>query len=266
VAPTVLWELGAEVIPLGVAPDGLNINQDCGTVTPAAMQREVVARGADIGIALDGDADRLLIADERGRLLDGDQLMALIAASWHAAGKVTGDGIVATVMSNLGLERHLQGLGLALHRTAVGDRYVVERMREGGCNIGGEQSGHIILSNHSTTGDGLIAALQILATLVERQRPASVTCNVFAAIPQLLRNVRFGTGAPLEAAAVKAAIGAAEARLGKGGRLLIRKSGTEPLIRVMAEGEDEALVAAIVDEICAAIRTASPTEQSRAAE
>jgi phosphoglucosamine mutase len=266
VAPTVLWELGAEVIPLGVAPDGLNINQDCGTVTPAAMQREVVARGADIGIALDGDADRLLIADERGRLLDGDQLMALIAASWHAAGKVTGDGIVATVMSNLGLERHLQGLGLALHRTAVGDRYVVERMREGGCNIGGEQSGHIILSNHSTTGDGLIAALQILATLVERQRPASVTCNVFAAIPQLLRNVRFGTGAPLEAAAVKAAIGAAEARLGKSGRLLIRKSGTEPLIRVMAEGEDEALVAAIVDEICAAIRTASPTEQSRAAE
>jgi phosphoglucosamine mutase len=266
VAPTVLWELGAEVIPLGVAPDGLNINQDCGTVATAAMQREVVARGADIGIALDGDADRLLIADERGRLVDGDQLMALIATSWHAAGKVTGDGIVATVMSNLGLERHLQGLGLVLHRTAVGDRYVVERMREGGCNIGGEQSGHIILSNHSTTGDGLIAALQILATLVERQHPASATCNVFAAIPQRLQSVRFGTGAPLEAASVKAAIGAAQTRLGKGGRLLIRKSGTEPLIRVMAEGEDETLVAAIVDEICAAIRTASPPELSRAAE
>jgi phosphoglucosamine mutase len=266
VAPTVLWELGAEVIPLGVAPDGLNINQDCGTVATAAMQREVVARGADIGIALDGDADRLLIADERGRLVDGDQLMALIATSWHAAGKVTGDGIVATVMSNLGLERHLQGLGLVLHRTAVGDRYVVERMREGGCNIGGEQSGHIILSNHSTTGDGLIAALQILATLVERQHPASATCNVFTAIPQRLQSVRFGTGAPLEAASVKTAIGAAQTRLGKGGRLLIRKSGTEPLIRVMAEGEDEALVAAVVDEICAAIRTASPTEQSRAAE
>jgi phosphoglucosamine mutase len=266
VAPTVLWELGAEVIPLGVAPDGLNINQDCGTVATAAMQREVVARGADIGIALDGDADRLLIADERGRLVDGDQLMALIATSWHAAGKVTGDGIVATVMSNLGLERHLQGLGLVLHRTAVGDRYVVERMREGGCNIGGEQSGHIILSNHSTTGDGLIAALQILATLVERQHPASATCNVFTAIPQRLQSVRFGTGAPLEAASVKAAIGAAQTRLGKGGRLLIRKSGTEPLIRVMAEGEDETLVAAIVDEICAAIRTASPPELSRAAE
>ena len=267
VAPTVLWELGAEVIPLGVAPDGLNINQDCGTVATAPMQREVVARGADIGIALDGDADRLLIADERGRLVDGDQLMALIAASWHAAGKMTGGGVVATVMSNLGLERHLQERGLALHRTVVGDRYVVEQMREMGCNIGGEQSGHIILSNHSTTGDGLIAALQILATLVERQHPASVTCNVFAAIPQRLRSVRFGAGVPLESASVKTAIGAAERRLGKAGRLLIRKSGTERLIRVMAEGEDETLVAAIVDEICAAIRAASPPpDESRAAE
>src|SRR6266849_6411128 len=223
VAPTVLWELGADVIPLGVTPDGLNINHECGTVGPAAMQREVVARGADIGIALDGDADRLLIADEHGRLLDGDQLMALIAGSWHAAGKVTGNGIVATVMSNLGLERHLQELGLTLHRTVVGDRYVVEQMRARGCNIGGEQSGHIILSNHSTTGDGLIAALQVLATLVERQRPASVTCNVFTAVPQLLKNVHFGAGAPLETPAVKTAIAAAEARLGKEGRLLIRK-------------------------------------------
>jgi phosphoglucosamine mutase len=266
VAPTVLWELGAEVISLGVAPDGLNINEDCGTVATAAMQREVVARGADIGIALDGDADRLLIADEQGRLLDGDQLMALIATSWHRAGKVTGAGIVATVMSNLGLERHIQGLGLDLHRTAVGDRYVVEQMRETGCNIGGEQSGHIILSNHSTTGDGLIAALQILATLVESEQPASVTCNVFPAIPQLLKNVRFGPGAPLEAAPVKAAISAAEKRLGKAGRLVIRKSGTERLIRVMAEGEDESLVAAIVDEICAAIAAASPAVKTQAAE
>jgi phosphoglucosamine mutase len=267
VAPTVLWELGAEVIPLGVSPDGLNINHECGTVSPAAMQREVVARGADIGIALDGDADRLLIADESGRLLDGDQLMALIAGSWHAAGKVTGGGIVATVMSNLGLERHLQGLGLNLHRTAVGDRYVVEQMRERGCNIGGEQSGHIILSNHSTTGDGLIAALQVLATLVERQLPASATCNVFTAIPQLLKNVRFGAGAPLEAAPVVAAIADAEQRLGAAGRLLIRKSGTERLIRVMAEGEDEALVTAIVDQICAAIHQVSPPlDKSQAAE
>jgi phosphoglucosamine mutase len=266
VAPTVLWELGAEVIPLGVAPDGLNINKDCGTVTTAAMQREVVARGADIGIALDGDADRLLVADEQGRLLDGDQLMALIATSWHRADKVTGGGVVATVMSNLGLERYIQNLGLDFHRTVVGDRYVVEQMRETGCNIGGEQSGHIILSNHSTTGDGLIAALQILATLVESEQSASEICNVFTAVPQLLKNVRFGPGAPLEAAAVKAAISAAEHRLGRAGRLLIRRSGTERLIRVMAEGEDEALIAAIVDEICAAIAAASPPTKSHAAE
>jgi phosphoglucosamine mutase len=266
VAPTVLWELGAEVIPLGVAPDGLNINKDCGTVTTAAMQREVVARGADIGIALDGDADRLLVADEQGRLLDGDQLMALIATSWHRAGKVTGGGVVATVMSNLGLERYIQDLGLDFHRTVVGDRYVVEQMRETGCNIGGEQSGHIILSNHSTTGDGLIAALQILATLVESEQSASEICNVFTAVPQLLKNVRFGPGAPLEATAVKAAINAAEHRLGRAGRLLIRKSGTERLIRVMAEGEDDVLIAAIVDEICAAIVAASPPTKSHAAE
>jgi phosphoglucosamine mutase len=257
VAPTVLWELGAEVIPLGVTPDGLNINHDCGTQSPATMQQAVVAHGADIGLALDGDADRLIIADEHGNLLDGDQLMALIATSLHSAGKLTGGGVVATVMSNLGLERHLQSNGLALHRTAVGDRYVVERMRQQGCNIGGEQSGHIILSDHSTTGDGLIAALQVLAALVERDEPASVTCSIFKPIPQLLKNVRYGNGAPLEAAAVKAVIAAAEKRLGKAGRLLIRKSGTEPLIRVMAEGEDEALVAAIVDEICAAITAVS---------
>jgi phosphoglucosamine mutase len=192
--------------------------------------------------------------------------MALITTSWHRADKVTGGGIVATVMSNLGLERYIQNLGLDFHRTVVGDRYVVEQMRETGCNIGGEQSGHIILSNHSTTGDGLIAALQILATLVESEKPASEICKVFTAIPQLLKNVRFGPGAPLDAAAVKAAISAAEKRLGKGGRLLIRNSGTERLIRVMAEGEDEALIAAIVDEVCDAIAAASPPTKSHAAE
>jgi phosphoglucosamine mutase len=257
VAPTVLWELGAEVVPLGVTPDGLNINNGCGTQAPQAMQQAVVAHGADIGLALDGDADRLIISDEHGNLLDGDQLMALIATSLHGAGKLTGGGIVATVMSNLGLERHLQGNGLELHRTAVGDRYVVERMRQQGCNIGGEQSGHIILSDHSTTGDGLIAALQVLAALVERDQPASEACSVFTPIPQLLKNVRYGEGAPLEAAPVKALIAASEKRLGRTGRLLIRKSGTEPLIRVMAEGEDEDLIAAIVDEICAAITAVS---------
>jgi phosphoglucosamine mutase len=257
VAPTVLWELGAEVVPLGVTPDGLNINNGCGTQAPAAMQQAVVAHGADIGLALDGDADRLIVADEHGNLLDGDQLMALIATSLHGAGKLTGGGVVATVMSNLGLERHLQGNGLELHRTSVGDRYVVERMRQQGCNIGGEQSGHIILSDHSTTGDGLIAALQVLAALVERDQPASVVCGVFTPIPQLLKNVRYGEGAPLEASAVKTIIAASEKRLGRAGRLLIRKSGTEPLIRVMAEGEDEGLIAAIVDEICAAITAVS---------
>ncbi|HZS82318.1 MAG TPA: phosphoglucosamine mutase [Stellaceae bacterium] len=268
VAPTVLWELGAEVFPLGVSPDGLNINRDCGTMSTKAMQQEVMARRADIGLALDGDADRLLVADERGRLIDGDQLMALIATAWHREGRVAGGGIVATVMSNLGLERHLQGHGLALYRTAVGDRYVVERMRAEGCNIGGEQSGHIILSDHSTTGDGLIAALQILAALVERGESASRACRVFAPVPQLLKNVRFGNGAaPLEHSSVKKAVAAAEKRLGGGGRLLIRKSGTEPLIRVMAEGEDEALVAEVVAELCAAIRAASSDSgDSQAAE
>jgi phosphoglucosamine mutase len=268
VAPALLWELGADVIPLGVTPDGFNINDGCGTMSPEAMQREVVARGADVGIALDGDADRVLVADEHGTLIDGDQLMALIAGQWHGTSRLSGGGIVATVMSNLGLERHMQGLGLTLHRTAVGDRYVVERMRALGCNIGGEQSGHIILNEHSTTGDGLIAALQVLATLVERQQPASKVCGVFTAIPQLLRNVRFGGGAPLEASAVRKVVAAAEARLGTSGRLLIRKSGTEPLIRVMAEGEDEALVATIVDEICAAIVAVSgaPAASSAAAE
>jgi phosphoglucosamine mutase len=257
VAPTVLWELGAEVFPIGVAPDGTNINRDCGTMSTHAMQQEVIARRADLGIALDGDADRLLVSDERGRIIDGDQLMALIATQWHREGRLSGNGIVATVMSNLGLERQLKSHGLTLHRSAVGDRYVVEKMRGEGCNIGGEQSGHIILSDHSTTGDGLMAALQVVAALVEGSRPASETCSVFAPVPQLLKNVRYAGGAPLEQNSVKEAIGAAEQRLGTSGRLLIRKSGTEPLIRVMAEGEDEALVTAVVDEVCAAIRTAA---------
>jgi phosphoglucosamine mutase len=253
VAPTVLWELGAEVIPLGVSPDGLNINRDCGTMSTAAMQRAVVEHGADLGIALDGDADRLLVADESGRILDGDQLMALIALKWHEANRLDGGGLVATVMSNLGLERHLAQHRVTLHRTAVGDRYVVEAMRRLGSNLGGEQSGHIILGDYSTTGDGLMVALQVLAAIVETGAPASRVCNIFTPVPQLLKNVRFAGGAPLETAAVKQAISAGERRLGKKGRLVVRKSGTEPLIRIMAEGEDERLVATIVDEIAAAV-------------
>ena len=253
VAPTVLWELGAEVIPLGVSPDGLNINRDSGTMATAAMQRAVVEHGADLGIALDGDADRLLVADESGRLLDGDQVMALIALNWHRAQRLDGGGVVATVMSNLGLERHLGEQNITLHRTAVGDRYVVEAMRRLGSNLGGEQSGHIILGDFSTTGDGLMVALQVLAAIVETGAPASRVCKIFTPVPQLLKNVRFAGGAPLETAAVKKAISAGERRLGKAGRLVVRKSGTEPLIRIMAEGEDERLVATIVDEIAAAV-------------
>jgi phosphoglucosamine mutase len=265
VAPTVLWELGAEVIRLGVSPDGLNINRDCGTMATAAMQRAVVEHRADLGLALDGDADRLLVADESGRLLDGDQLMALIALEWHRAGRLDGAGVVATVMSNLGLERHLASHGIPLHRTQVGDRYVVEAMRRLGSNLGGEQSGHIVLGDYSTTGDGLMAGLQVLAAIVETSAPASRVCNVFARVPQLLKNVRFAGGAPLDAAPVKKAISAGERRLGKAGRLVVRKSGTEPLIRIMAEGEDEALVASIVDDIAAAVLAADGAE-GRAAE
>src|SRR5580698_5002391 len=214
VAPTVLWELGAEVFPLGVSPDGLNINRECGALAPEQMRREVLARRADIGIALDGDADRLVVADERGIILDGDQLMGLIATSLAHAERLTGGAVVATVMSNLGLERYLSEQGIGLHRTAVGDRYVVEKMRSLGCNLGGEQSGHIILSDYATTGDGLIAALQVLAAIVETGRHASEVCRLFEPVPQLLRNVRFGQGRPLETRAVKRAIAAAEARLG----------------------------------------------------
>jgi phosphoglucosamine mutase len=254
VAPTVLWELGAEVIPIGVEPDGININRDCGATSPHTMCEAVLAHGAHLGLALDGDADRLIVADETGRVLDGDQLMGLVARSWSRAGRLAGGAVVATVMSNLGLERYLAGFGVGLHRTPVGDRYVVERMRGGGFNVGGEQSGHIILSDYVTTGDGLIAALQVLAVLVASARPASETGRVFEPLPQRLKSLRVnGAAQPLEALAVKEAIRAAEAALGATGRLLIRKSGTEPLIRVMAEGEDAGLVHRIVDDVISAI-------------
>jgi phosphoglucosamine mutase len=257
VAPTVFWELGAEVFSLGVSPDGLNINRECGALSPEQMRREVLARRADIGIALDGDADRLIIADERGVILDGDQLMALIATGLARGGRLTGGALVATVMSNLGLERFLAGHEIALHRTPVGDRHVVEKMRALGCNLGGEQSGHIILSDFATTGDGLIAALQVLASIVETGRRASEVCSLFTPVPQRLRSVRFSKGDPLTARSVKRAIDEAKERLAATGRLVIRKSGTEPVIRVMAEGEDEELVAAVVDEICQAIQGAA---------
>jgi phosphoglucosamine mutase len=258
VAPETLWELGAEVIPLGVSPDGININDDCGSTHPELLQETVVASGADIGLALDGDADRLLVADEKGRLVDGDQLMALIALGLQARGGLKGGAVVATVMSNLGLERKLGDAGLKLVRTSVGDRYVLEEMRKSGCNVGGEQSGHIILADHATTGDGLVAGLQVLAALVEAKVPASQLLRQFEPLPQLLKNVRFNGGSePLEADSVRKRIAAAEAELEGRGRLLIRKSGTEPLIRVMAEGEDSALVERIVDDICEAVQSAA---------
>ncbi|MBW7945541.1 MAG: phosphoglucosamine mutase [Sphingomonadaceae bacterium] len=257
VAPSALWELGADVEAIGVNPNGFNINDDVGSTKPAALQNKVVESGAHIGIALDGDADRLIIIDERGQIVDGDQLMALVTRSWHAAGRLKGGGLVATVMSNLGLERYLGGLGLNLERAKVGDRYVLEAMRAKGCNVGGEQSGHIILSDYSTTGDGLVAALQVLAVLVEDGRPASEVLKLFDPLPQLLKNVRFNGGQPLDADSVKGVIAAAEARLNGTGRLVIRKSGTEPLIRVMAEGEDMGLVESLVDEICEAVAKAA---------
>ncbi len=256
VAPAVLWELGAEVISIGVAPDGRNINKDCGSLATESMRRTVTAKGADLGIALDGDADRVVLCDERGGLVDGDQLLALIGASWARAGRLRGGGVVATVMSNLGLERCLARAGLSLARTAVGDRYVLERMRADGYNLGGEQSGHVILADHGTTGDGLIAALQALAALIEAGGPASKVLRPFEPLPQTLKNVRLPAGADggvLESGPARAAIAAAEASLTGSGRLLIRKSGTESVIRVMAEGEDEALVRRVVDELAAAI-------------
>ena len=258
VAPEALWELGAEVIPLGVSPDGLNINDGCGSTHPALLQETVLASGADIGLALDGDADRLIVVDEKGRIVDGDQLMALIALGLQARGELKGEAVVATVMSNLGLERKLGEAGLKLLRTKVGDRYVLEEMRQRGCNLGGEQSGHIILADHATTGDGLVAALEVLASLVEREAPASALLNQFEPLPQLLKNVRFSGGSePLETDRVRSRIAAAEAELEGRGRLVIRKSGTEPLIRVMAEGDDPALVERVVNDICEAVRTAA---------
>jgi phosphoglucosamine mutase len=259
VAPCVLYELGAEVVPIGVAPDGFNINRKSGATDPAALAEEVRRQSADIGVALDGDADRLIVVDEHGTVIDGDQIMGLIAAYWLETGKLKGGSIDATVMSNLGLERYLEAQGIGLMRTKVGDRYVVEEMRRGGYNIGGEQSGHIIMSDYSTTGDGLMAALQFLAVLIQSNRSASDVARVFTPYPQVLKNVRFaGAGrAPLEQDIVIATIARAEQRLGKSGRLVIRKSGTEPVIRVMAEGEDDAMVVGIVDEIAGAIERAA---------
>ena len=256
-APEVLWELGADVIPIGVSPNGRNINDRCGSTHPMTAAEAVVMHGAHVGICLDGDADRVMILDEAGAVADGDQLMALLAARWGAEGRLRGGTLVATVMSNLGLERFLQAQGLRLERTAVGDRYVVERMREGGFNLGGEQSGHVVMTDYATTGDGLIAGLQFLAEMARTGRAASDLCHQFVTVPQLLRNVRYANGArPLDAGPVKAAIAAAEGRLGTSGRLLIRKSGTEPLIRVMAEGEDAGLLAEVVDGIVAAVAAA----------
>lgn len=257
VAPAALWELGAEIIQIGNEPNGLNINEKCGSTAPERMCERVREMRADIGIALDGDADRVIIADERGEVIDGDQLMALIASSWQSRGLLQGGGLVATVMSNLGLERLLSEKGMTLARTKVGDRYVVEHMRAHGYNVGGEQSGHIVLSDFSTTGDGLIAALQVLAEVVRTGRPVSEVCRMFEPVPQVLKNVRYGSGKPLELKPVKEAIAAAETRLGGSGRLVIRPSGTEPLIRVMAEGDDAGLVSSIVDELCSVIAKAA---------
>jgi phosphoglucosamine mutase len=257
VAPKILWELGATVIQIGVSPDGFNINKDCGSTVPDTLCAEVQAQGADIGIALDGDADRLIISDQNGDLVDGDQILGLIGGSWAASGRLTGGGVVATVMSNLGLERFLGNLGVTLHRTRVGDRYVGERMRESGINVGGEQSGHVILSDVATTGDGIIAALQVLAVLVQEGRSAAEVCRVFEPLPQVLKNVRFTGPSPLRDERVQRDIRSAEQRLAGSGRVLIRESGTEPLVRVMAEGEDLKQVEAVVDRICDAVRAAA---------
>ena len=258
VAPEVLWELGAMVIPVGTAPNGYNINDGCGSTNIRVAAETVVSHGADLGICLDGDADRVMLLDENGRVADGDQLMALLAARWADQGKLNGGTLVATVMSNLGLEQFLTRRGLHLHRTAVGDRYVVEAMRAGGFNLGGEQSGHIVMTDFATTGDGLLAGLQFLAAMIETGKSASDLTRQFETVPQMLKNVRYEAGAqPLSAAAVKGAIADGEARLNGSGRLLIRKSGTEPLIRVMAECSDEGLLREVVDGIVAAVEAAA---------
>ncbi len=256
-APEILWELGADVVPLGVAPDGLNINKDCGSTHPQRAAETVVAHGADVGICLDGDADRVIIIDEAGKIADGDQIMALLAARWASENRLKGGALVATVMSNLGLERFLAGHNIGLERTAVGDRYVVERMREGGFNLGGEQSGHIVMSDYATTGDGLMAGLQFLAEMIRSSGPASALLHSFDPVPQLLKNVRFSAGqTPLEVDKVKAAIAQTEADLHGKGRLLIRKSGTEPLVRVMAECEDADLLERAVNRVVDAVTDA----------
>lgn len=257
VAPLALYELGAEVVPLGVKPDGFNINDECGSTYPALLAKTVKETRADIGIALDGDADRLIVCDEKGRVVDGDQLMAIIARSWGDAGRLTGGGIVATVMSNLGLERFLGSRGLTLERTQIGDRYVMARMREGGFNIGGEQSGHLILSDFSTTGDGLLAALQVMAVLVQSRKPMSALARQFEPVPQKLENVRFAGGKPLESETVQGVIAKAQDRLGSAGRVVVRASGTEPLIRIMAEADDETMVAEVIGDIATAVKKAA---------
>ncbi|BBI21824.1 phosphoglucosamine mutase [Qipengyuania flava] len=257
VAPSAIWELGAEVIAIGVTPTGTNINDGVGSTSLDTVKARVVEEGADIGIALDGDADRLIVIDEKGETVDGDQIMALIATRMQHRGSLRGGGVVATVMSNLGLERYLESIGLTLERTKVGDRYVLERMREGGFNVGGEQSGHMILTDHATTGDGTVAALSVLSSMVRTGKPASELLHVFDRVPQLLKNVRYEGGAPLENAQVKQVIAEAESELADSGRLVIRPSGTEPLIRVMAEGDDAVQVEAVVDRICDAVRAAA---------
>ncbi|HUO98323.1 MAG TPA: phosphoglucosamine mutase [Rhizomicrobium sp.] len=257
VAPAVLWELGAETISLGVEPDGANINLECGSTAPEAMCAKVREVRADFGLSLDGDADRVVLADERGRIIDGDQVLALIAHGWSKTGRLKGDGVVGTVMSNAGLERFLSTLNLKLVRTAVGDRYIIEEMHKGEYNVGGEQSGHIVLRDFCTTGDGLIAALQVLAGIARERKPASEVCHLFEPLPQVLHNVRFRKGAPLEDAGVKARIEDCRKRLNGNGRILVRKSGTEPVIRIMAEGDDEKMIQAVVTEIAAAIEEAT---------
>ena len=257
VAPSAIWELGAKVIAIGVEPNGTNINAGVGSTSLDAVKARVVAEGADIGIALDGDADRLIVVDEKGKTVDGDQIMALIGMDYANKGMLKGGGVVATVMSNLGLERFLDGHGLTLARTKVGDRYVLEAMRAGGYNVGGEQSGHMILLDHATTGDGCIAALQVLGALVQSGKRASELLHLFDPVPQLLKNVRYAGGKPLETASVQQAIAQAEAALSGKGRLVIRASGTEPVIRVMAEGDNEAQVAQVVNDICAAVAEAA---------
>ncbi len=253
VAPEVLWELGADIVAMGVTPDGTNINLDCGSTAPQAMCARVRETRADLGIALDGDADRVVMADEKGEIIDGDQILALIAKSWSKSGKLKGAGVVGTVMTNAGLDHYLASLDLKLARARVGDRYVLEEMKKGGFNVGGEQSGHIILSDVSTTGDGLVAGLQMLAVLAQEGKPASEAAHLYNPLPQILENVRFKKGSPLDDARVKSCIEDANAKLGATGRILVRKSGTEPLIRVMAEGEDEKLVRAVVRQIASVI-------------